>query len=87
MVKKSLYHQGEATSCYLWEYLALGGLKELIDRKALIKEGYKLPEPFYWNLWGNLEHLRESYSDYCAEVHFNPESSGEESVASFDTQS
>jgi len=70
----------------LEEYLALGGLQELIERKTLFKEGYKLPEPFYWDLWGNLEHLRESYSDYCAEEHFDPEASEEESVASLDTQ-
>jgi len=50
----------------------------------LIKAGYKLPEPFYWDLWGNLEPLRESYSDYCAEEHFDPEASEEESVASLD---
>ena len=68
----------------LWEYLALGGLKELLDRQPLIKAGYKLPEPFYWDLWGNLEPLRESYSDYCAEEHFDPEASEEESVASLD---
>ncbi len=68
------------------EYLALGGLQELIERKTLFKEGYKLPDPFYWDLWGNLEHLRDSYSDYCGEEHFDPEASEEESVASFDTQ-
>jgi hypothetical protein len=70
----------------LEEYLALGRLQELIERRTLFIEGYKLPDPFYWDLWGNLEHLRESYSDYCAEEHFDPEASEEESVASFDTQ-
>ena len=71
----------------LEEYLALGGLQELIERRTLYIEGYKLPDPFYWDLWGNLEHLRESYSDYCAEEHFDPEGSeDEESVASLDTQ-
>ena len=71
----------------LEEYLALGGLQELIERRTLFIEGYKLPDPFYWDLWGNLEHLRESYSNYCAEEHFDPEGSDdEESVASFDTQ-
>ena len=70
----------------LEEYLALGGLKELIERESLIKEGYTLPEPIFWDLWGNLEHLRESYIDYCAEEHFDPEASEEESVASWDTQ-
>jgi hypothetical protein len=68
------------------EYLALGGLQELIERKTLFEEGYKLPEPFYWDLWGTLEHLRESYSDYCAVEHFDPDASEEESVASLDTQ-
>jgi hypothetical protein len=31
----------------LQEYLALGGLKELIDRRALILANQKLPAPFY----------------------------------------
>jgi hypothetical protein len=66
--------------------LALGGLKELVDRQPLIKAGYKLPEPFYWDLWVNLEHLREAYSDYCAVDLFGPEDSEEESAASLDTQ-
>jgi len=71
----------------LEEYLALGGLQELIERRTLFIQGYKLPDPFYWDLWGNLEHLRESYSDYCAEEDFDPAASEEEeSVASFDTQ-
>jgi hypothetical protein len=52
----------------------------------LIKAGYKLPDPFYWDLWGNLEHLREIYSNYYEEEHFNPEASEEESLVSFDTQ-
>jgi hypothetical protein len=34
----------------LREYLALGGLKELIDRRALILANQKLPAPFYWDL-------------------------------------
>jgi len=54
----------------LWEYLALGGLQELIDRQPLIETGYKLPDPFYWDLWGNI--------DYCQEEHLNPEDSEEE---------
>jgi len=70
----------------LEEYLALGGLQELIERRTLFIQGYKLPDPFYWDLWGNLEHLRDTYADYCAEEHFDPEASEEESVASFDTQ-
>jgi hypothetical protein len=70
----------------LWEYLALGGLKELVERKLLIKAEYNLPDTFYWDLWGNLEHLREAYSVYCAEELFGPEDSEEESVASLGTQ-
>jgi hypothetical protein len=46
----------------LQEYLALGGLKELIDRRALILANQKLPAPFYWDLWGNLEHLSNDHS-------------------------
>ena len=70
----------------LGEYLALGGLNELIQRVPLIEAGHKLPDPFFWDLWANLEHLRESYAEYCSQEHFNPEASEEESVASFDTQ-
>jgi len=47
----------------LKEGLALGGLMELLDRKPLILAEQKLPDPFYWDLWGNLEHLRESYQE------------------------
>jgi hypothetical protein len=67
----------------LKEYLALGGLKELLDRKPLIQAGHKLPDPFY---------LRESYQEHLAEELFGPSSEegqgGEEdnSVASWDTQ-
>jgi hypothetical protein len=46
----------------LAEYLALGGLNELIQRVPLVEAGNNLPDPFYWDLWANLEHLRESYS-------------------------
>jgi hypothetical protein len=70
----------------LAEYLALGGLNELIQRVPLIEAGHKLPDPFFWDLWANLEHLRESYAEFCSQEHFNPEASEEESVASFDTQ-
>ena len=31
----------------LKEYLALGGLKELLDRKSLLQAGHKLPASFY----------------------------------------
>jgi hypothetical protein len=70
----------------LAEYLALGGLNELIQREPLVEAGQNLPDPFYWDLWANLEHLRESYIEFCAEEHFNLEASEEESVASLDTQ-
>jgi len=70
----------------LAEYLALGGLNELIQRVPLIEAGHKLPEPFFWDLWANLEHLRERYTEFCSQEHFNPEASEEESVASLDTQ-
>jgi hypothetical protein len=76
----------------LQEYLALGGLKELIDRRALILANQKLPAPFYWDLWGNLEHLRNAYQEHLAENLFGPSSDEEEegeddnSVVSWDTQ-
>jgi hypothetical protein len=70
----------------LAEYLALGGLNELIQRVPLVEAGHNLPDPFFWDLWANLEHVRKSYSEYCAQEHFNPEASEEESVASLDTQ-
>jgi hypothetical protein len=66
----------------LAEYLALGRLNELIQRAHLIEVGQKIPDPFYWDLWANLEHLRESYIEFCAQEYFNPEASEEESVAS-----
>jgi hypothetical protein len=62
----------------LQEYLALGGLKELIDRRALILANQKLPAPFYWDLWGNLEHLRNAYQEHLAEELFGPSSDQEE---------
>jgi len=76
----------------LQEYLALGGLKELIDRRALILANQKLPAPFYWDLWGNLEHLRNAYQEHLAVNLFGPSSDEEEegednnSVVSWDTQ-
>jgi len=76
----------------LQEYLALGGLKELIDRRALILANQKLPAPFYWDLWGNLEHLRNAYQEHLAENLFGPSSDEEEeeednnSIVSLDTQ-
>jgi hypothetical protein len=44
----------------------------------LFIEGYMLPDPFYWDLWGKLEQLRNTYADYCADEHFDPEASEEE---------
>jgi hypothetical protein len=62
----------------LKKYLALGGLKELIDRRPLILANQKLPSPFYWDLWGNLEHLRNTYQEHLAEDLFGPSSDEEE---------
>jgi len=59
-------------------YLTLGGLKELIDRRPLILANQKLPAPFYWDLWGNLEHLRNAYQEHLAEELFGPSSDKEE---------
>ena len=76
----------------LGEYLALGGLKELLDRRALILAEQKLPAPFYWDLWGNLEHLRETYAQCLAAHIFDMPNSDEEqevesdSDISWDTQ-
>jgi len=52
----------------------------------LVEAGNNLPDLFYWDLSANLEHLIGSYSEFCAQEHFNPEASEEESVASLDTQ-
>jgi len=76
----------------LQEYLALGGLKELIDRRSLILANQKLTAPFYWDLWGNLVHLRNAYKEHLTENLFGPSSDEEEegeddnSVVSWDTQ-
>jgi hypothetical protein len=76
----------------LGEYLALGGLKELLDRRALFLANQKLPAPFYLDLWGNLEHLRETYALWLAEHIFEvPNGDEEEEVdsdrdISWDTQ-
>jgi len=67
----------------LAEYLALGGVNELVQRTPLVEAGHNLPDPFYWDLWANLEHLRDSYAEFCAQEHFNPEASEEESEASY----
>jgi hypothetical protein len=76
----------------LAEYLALGGVKELIVRYKL-PAGYSLPDFFFWDLWGNLDHLRQVYAEYCAQAHIEPEREQEsakeldiESHTSWDTQ-
>jgi hypothetical protein len=66
----------------LGEYLALGGLKELLGRKALILAGQQLPAPFYWVLWGNLEHLRGTYAQWLAEHIFDIPNDEEQEVES-----
>ena len=50
----------------------------------MVEAGLKLPDPFYWDLWANLERLREIYIEYCAQEHFNPEDSEEESETTLD---
>jgi hypothetical protein len=49
----------------LQEYLALGGTKELIEREQFM--GRNLPDPFYWNLWADLQTVRTRYQFYCIE--------------------
>jgi hypothetical protein len=76
----------------LQEYLALGGLKKLIDRRPLIMANQKLPAPFYRDFWGNLEHFRNAYQEHLAEELFGSSSDEEEegeddnSMVSWDTQ-
>ena len=76
----------------LAEYLALGGIKEVIVRYRL-PAGYLLPDLFFWDLWGNLDHLRQTYSEFCAKAYIDPEKDQEsikkldlESETSWDTQ-
>jgi hypothetical protein len=76
----------------LTEYLALGGIKEVIVRYKL-PAGYLLPDLFFWDLWGNLDHLRQVYAEYCAEAHIDPDKEQQldkeldlESETSWDTQ-
>ncbi len=55
--------------------------------RPLIEAGHKLPDAFYWDLWGDLEHLRQSYDEWLAQEHIDIDKEEEEdSVASFDTQ-
>ncbi len=75
----------------LWEYLALGGIMELVERKPLVDKGYQLPDPFYWDLWSDLDNLRKEYLEWCEEEGVNPEGdqdqeSAVDTVSSFDTQ-
>jgi len=69
----------------LQEYLALGGLKELLDRRALILVEQKLPAPFYWDLWGNLEHLRGAYTQWLQEHIFDVPNDEEEQEVDSDS--
>ena len=75
----------------LWEYLALGGIKELVERKPLLDKGHQLPDPFYWDLWSDLKNLRKEYLEWCEEEGVDPEGeqdqeSAVDTVTSFDTQ-
>jgi hypothetical protein len=69
----------------LQEYLALGGLKELLDRRALILAEQKLPAPFYWDLWGNLEHLRGTYLQWLQDHLFDVPNDDEEQEVDSDS--
>jgi hypothetical protein len=71
----------------LKEYLALGGVKELVEREHLTKV-HNLPDPFYWDLWGDIDNLRSYYQYYCADNHLDPleEEEDLDSVISWDTQ-
>lgn len=56
----------------LEEYLALGGTKELTIWEV-INQRKKLADPFYWDLWGDLNNLRIKYKLFCAEKYIDPE--------------
>ena len=56
----------------LEEYLALGGTKELTTWEV-INQGKKVANPFYWDLWADLDILRIKYKLYCAEHYIDPE--------------
>jgi hypothetical protein len=68
----------------LQEYLALGGTKELIEREQFM--GRNLPDPFYWNLWADLQTVRTRYQYYFVEEHIDPEADDQDSVTSWDNQ-
>jgi hypothetical protein len=69
----------------LQEYMALGGLKELLDRRALILVEQKLPAPFYWDLWGNLEHLRGASLSGCRSISLDVPNDEEEQEVDSDS--
>jgi len=60
-------------------------LKELLDRRALILAEQKLPAPFYWDLWGNLEHLRGTYAQWLQEHIFDVPNDDEEQEVESDS--
>ena len=62
--------------------MALDGLKELLDRRALILARQQLPASFYWDLWGNLEHLRGTYAQWLAGHIFDVPNDEEQEVES-----
>jgi hypothetical protein len=45
----------------------------------------KLPAPIYWALWGNLEHLRETYEQWLGEHIFEIPNSDEEQEVESDS--
>ena len=45
----------------LAEFLALGGTTELVQRNNLPVDHDALPDPFYWDLWYHIHHLRDEY--------------------------
>jgi hypothetical protein len=57
----------------LEEYLALGGTKELTEWERL-NQGLTFPlNPFYWDLWADLDHLRVKYNQWCNQHFIDPE--------------
>jgi hypothetical protein len=66
----------------LQENLALGGTKELIEQLM----GRNLSDPFYWNIWADLQAVRTRYQYNCVEEHIDPEAGEEKSVISWDSQ-
>jgi hypothetical protein len=56
----------------LEEYLALGGTKELTIWEV-VNQGKKVADPFYWDLWADLDYLRIKYNQYCNQHFIDPE--------------